>query len=189
MPSLKPFIFIAVLLSFLLHASLFISVSYEDKLHLANLAPLQLKLKSSSFEKDLSVVKQNKVHQETRGRNYKNNTTQETLVSKGILTKEQKHKLEQITSSYEAQVIAWLEKEKRFPRQASQQGFEGEVRLSLSLFPNGNIKNYAIVEGAAPVFRQEVKRMLQAASPFPEFPQDLQLAVHNFEILVEFQLH
>lgn len=86
---------------------------------------------------------------------------------------------------YAQQLLAWLERYKRYPRAARRRGEEGEITLRFVINASGELQSYAFLE-SSPYRRLNTaaEDMLKRASPFPAVPQDLRQGQTRFAYTV-----
>ena len=95
-------------------------------------------------------------------------------IDEGLIARERQH--------YLVQIMACIEKHRWYPPAARRRGLEGDVRISLSLFPDGSIRSF-IVEGGHRLLRFATKRAVEEAVPLPDPPLSIRgtpelLALH-----------
>lgn len=83
----------------------------------------------------------------------------------------------------------WAEKieiigNKNFPEEALRQGIAGDLRLSVLLKPNGSIEKIEILQSSGyPVLDNAAIQIVQSASPFEPFPQEIRKEADFMEII------
>ncbi|MFC3152016.1 energy transducer TonB [Litoribrevibacter euphylliae] len=86
-------------------------------------------------------------------------------------------------------VKAWLDKVERvgnlnYPEKARQQGIFGDLRLLVSLLPNGALKEIRVLESSGhKVLDDAAIRIVRLAAPFAPFPDDLIKDTDELEII------
>ncbi len=67
-----------------------------------------------------------------------------------------------------AELQAWVEQHKRYPRQAQRRREEGTVEVRLQLDRDGNVIDYRIEESSgSDLLDRAVEEMVERADPFP----------------------
>lgn len=83
----------------------------------------------------------------------------------------------------------WAEKieiigNRNFPEEALRQGIAGNLRLSVLLKPNGSIEKIEILQSSGfPVLDNAAIQIVQSASPFEPFPQEIRKEADFMEII------
>lgn len=83
----------------------------------------------------------------------------------------------------------WAEKieiigNKNFPEEALRKGIAGNLRLSVLLKPNGSIEKMEILQSSGyPVLDNAAIQIVQSASPFEPFPQEIRKEADFMEII------
>ena len=83
----------------------------------------------------------------------------------------------------------WAEKieiigNRNFPEEALRKGIAGDLRLSVLLKPNGSIEKVEILQSSGyPVLDNAAIQIVQSASPFEPFPQEIRKEADFMEII------
>ncbi len=73
-----------------------------------------------------------------------------------------------VDPDYLAELQAWVEQHKRYPRQAQRRREEGTASVWLRLDGDGNVVDYRIEEGSGSrILDRAVEEMVERADPFP----------------------
>ena len=94
-----------------------------------------------------------------------------------------------IRDSYMAQLQAWLERHKEYPRRAKLRRQEGTVLLYFVMNREGRVLEYRIRQrsGHASLDRA-VEEMIERAQPLPKMPQEMRQARLELVVPVQFFL-
>jgi protein TonB len=77
-----------------------------------------------------------------------------------------------------------------YPRQASEAGIYGQLRLLVSLFPDGQVSEVRILSSSGySILDDAAIRIMQLAAPFDPFPADMREEVDILEIVRTWQFH
>lgn len=83
----------------------------------------------------------------------------------------------------------WAQKELKYPSRASSRGWEGNVRLDITLDRKGSVIGIEVAEDARySVLTKEAVRAVKAAEPFPAMPTDVKGKEFLFTLPVAFKL-
>lgn len=95
-----------------------------------------------------------------------------------------------LQASYEQAIAGWLEKHKRYPRQALRRGLMGQSELFLELAENGKVLQAKISRASEyAIFDDEVLAMVRRAEPFPTVPEGYPKGLKlKFSIPVSFKI-
>jgi len=94
-----------------------------------------------------------------------------------------------LAATYENIVVAWLERSKRYPDRAIRRGIEGEVLLTLRISKTGELLTSSVDDSSGfSILDEEVKRMVQRASPFPPIPEHFSSSEISFSVPIAFRL-
>lgn len=97
--------------------------------------------------------------------------------------------LEQARISYQDMVATLLARAKRYPERALKRGMTGEGSIRLEISADGSIADFEIVRSTeTPVLDEELKALVQRASPFPAFPSDLHKSRLALVVPIAFRL-
>ncbi len=92
-------------------------------------------------------------------------------------------------ASWRDQVVAQLQRAKRYPSGADSRREQGVVTLSFTLSRNGSVLSRNIARSSGnPELDQEALAMVARASPFPQFPPGMNQASVNLSVPVRFSL-
>ena len=94
-----------------------------------------------------------------------------------------------VKASWEAQLVGWLERYKRYPRLAQEQRQEGVVHLSFTMDRAGRVLA-AHIDGSSgyPLLDEEVSALIQRAQPLPVPPPEVSGAQITLSLPVQFSL-
>jgi len=90
--------------------------------------------------------------------------------------------------TYMAQLIAWLEKHKKYPRNAQRRRQEGTATLAFVIGRSGEVLSYELQQSSG--FRlldKEVERIIERARPMPAMPDVMTLS--QLEVVVPFSFY
>src|SRR6185312_3226023 len=77
-------------------------------------------------------------------------------------------------ASWQAQLVGWLERYKRYPRLAREQRQEGIVSLHFAIDRQGHVLDARIARGSGdPLLDEEALALVQRAQPLPAPPPDI----------------
>ncbi|WGF87551.1 energy transducer TonB family protein [Marinivivus vitaminiproducens] len=94
-----------------------------------------------------------------------------------------------VSDNYQAQIMAWLQRYKRYPERAQRRRIEGTALLRFTLAPNGEVLDYALERSSgSDELDEEVIRMIQRASPLPAMPADQVVSRLEMSVPVTFAL-
>ena len=90
-----------------------------------------------------------------------------------------------VKASYEAALLIWLERFKRYPSAARRRGQQDVVKIQFSINKNGKVLSQKIV-GKSPYnsLNKAVERMVKSASPVPPVPKEMQENKEQFTFIV-----
>lgn len=92
-------------------------------------------------------------------------------------------------ASYFGQVLAWLDRHKRYPRDARRARIEGVAELFISIDRGGRVRDFRLVTGSGhPTLDDASLAMVRRADPLPAMPRDLPGDGLEFVVPVEFFL-
>jgi periplasmic protein TonB len=92
----------------------------------------------------------------------------------------------QNANDYAAELLAWLNRHKRYPPEARAQNMEGQAVLWLTLQPDGTISGFRIESTGSPLLDEAVRGMVKRADPVPPPPENL--PVRTFRVPVIFKI-
>jgi periplasmic protein TonB len=93
-------------------------------------------------------------------------------------------------ASWQAQLVGWLERYKRYPRLAQEQRQEGIVHLRFTMDRAGHVLAAQIDKGSGfALLDEEVSALIQRAQPLPAPPPEVPGAQITLTLPVEFSLH
>jgi protein TonB len=91
---------------------------------------------------------------------------------------------------YEQLLVAWLEKHKKYPRQARRMRIEGEAILRILINRSGRTQQVTLEQGTGNRWLDKaVLEMAQRADPFPPMPEKDPRRELEFMVPVAFLLH
>lgn len=92
-------------------------------------------------------------------------------------------------ADYHAQLLAWLERHKDYPRRAQRLRQEGTAQLRVEMDREGRVLNYEIVRSAGQqALDQAVEEMIRRADPLPPLPPEIGGERYSFTVPVIFSL-
>lgn len=92
-------------------------------------------------------------------------------------------------ADYNALLLAWLEKHKKYPRRARKRGQEGVVMLYLSIGRNGDLLDFRIKESSGyRLLDKATLEMLKRAAPLPPVPAGIQVDRLEFVLPMQYFL-
>jgi protein TonB len=92
-------------------------------------------------------------------------------------------------SSYQAQVLAHLQRYKSYPAAAKSAGIRGVATVRFALSASGSVSSASLVRGSgASVLDQAAVAMVRRASPFPPIPSGLGRSRMDFSAPIRFDL-
>jgi protein TonB len=92
-------------------------------------------------------------------------------------------------ASWQAQLVAWLEHYKRYPRLAQEQHQEGVVSLRFTMDRGGHVLAAQIDKGSGfPLLDEEVSALIQRAQPLPALPPEVPGVQMTLTLPVQFSL-
>lgn len=90
---------------------------------------------------------------------------------------------------YYAQLLAWLERHKEYPREARARRRQGTALLWVEIDRQGRVLSYAIRESAGDAALDgAVEKMIRRAQPLPALPAEMPQQRLSFVVPVQFQL-
>ena len=93
------------------------------------------------------------------------------------------------TASWQAQLVAWLERYKRYPRLAQEQHQEGVVYLRFTMDRAGHVLSAQIEKGSGfSLLDEEVTALIQRAQPLPAPPPEVPGAQLVLTLPVQFSV-
>lgn len=76
--------------------------------------------------------------------------------------------------SYESQLLAWLQRHKKYPNLARRRGQQGTVILEFVINAEGKLLSHKIIKASEHIaLNTAVVKMIKQASPMPPIPQEL----------------
>ena len=91
---------------------------------------------------------------------------------------------------YFAQLNAWLEKYKQYPRRARRRHQQGTAYLRFVIDRDGQVLSYEIERSSGyPLLDEEAERILRRAQPLPAMPEGLVLSRLELVVPVSFYMH
>lgn len=82
--------------------------------------------------------------------------------------------MEQARISYQDMVATMLARAKRYPERALKRRMTGEGTIRIEIAADGSLSGFEIVRSTElPILDDELRAMVERASPFPKFPSDL----------------
>ena len=91
------------------------------------------------------------------------------------------------TDRYPAQVLAWIERHKRYPPRASDRRLEGEAVVALTLDRRGQLRRVELIQSSGHGLLDEAAlEAVQRADPFPR-PETGEWSRRRFEVPLRFR--
>ena len=91
------------------------------------------------------------------------------------------------TDRYPAQVLAWIERNKRYPPRASDRRLEGEAVVALTLDRRGRLRGVELIQSSGhPLLDEAAIDAVQRADPFPR-PETGNWTRRRFEVPLRFR--
>ena len=88
---------------------------------------------------------------------------------------------------YPAQVLAWIERHKRYPSRASDRRLEGEAVVALTLDRRGQLRRVELIQSSGHGLLDEAAlEAVQRANPFPR-PETGDWTRRRFEVPLRFR--
>jgi TonB family protein len=92
-------------------------------------------------------------------------------------------------SSYQAEVLAHLQRYRIYPMEAKNRGITGTVMVRFTLASSGSVISASLAHGSgAAILDEAALSMVRRASPFPPFPPALGRSQMNFAAPIRFDL-
>lgn len=96
---------------------------------------------------------------------------------------------EAVVKAYAQEIVALLQKTKRYPRTARRKGWEGAVAVTLHLLPSGELERVELARTSGYESLDDAAlQAVQQAQPFPAFPPVLSAPALRITIPVQFRL-
>lgn len=90
-------------------------------------------------------------------------------------------------ATYFGQILAWLDRHKRYPRDARRNRMEGVSELFISIDRSGRVREYRLVSGSGHEMLDEASlAMVRRADPLPAMPREVPGDGMEFVVPVEF---
>jgi periplasmic protein TonB len=92
-------------------------------------------------------------------------------------------------TTWQAQLLGWLSRHKRYPRAAQEQRQQGTAYLGFALDRQGRVLSFRLDRSSGfAVLDEEVAALIQRAQPLPAPPPDLPGTRFELVVPVEFSL-
>lgn len=92
-------------------------------------------------------------------------------------------------TDYRALIMGRLAREKRYPMRARMRGIQGTGLLQLVISPEGSVLSAELEKSTgSSLLDNEIDRMVERASPFPAFPENMARKPLTLRIPIEFEL-
>jgi protein TonB len=96
---------------------------------------------------------------------------------------------EQARINYQDMVASLLARAKRYPERALRRRMTGDATIRIEIAADGSLSEFNIIRSTdSPILDEELKAMVDRASPFPPFPPDLQKRTLALVVPVTFKL-
>ena len=87
--------------------------------------------------------------------------------------------------SYESQLLAWLERHKKYPNLARRRSQQGTVILKFVINAEGKLLSHKILQASShTALNTAVIKMIKRSSPMPSVPKELQLNREEFSYTI-----
>lgn len=97
--------------------------------------------------------------------------------------------LEQARINYQDMVASLLARAKRYPERALRRRMTGDGTIRIEIASDGSLSEFTIVRSTdSPILDEELKAMVNRASPFPAFPPDLRRQSLALVVPITFRL-
>ena len=94
-----------------------------------------------------------------------------------------------VRNSWQAQIVGWLARYKRYPRPAQEQRQQGATYLRFTIDREGRVLSHRIERSSGyPLLDEEVQELIQRAQPLPPPPPEVPGARIELVVPVEFSL-
>ncbi|MFK7860901.1 MAG: energy transducer TonB [Granulosicoccus sp.] len=94
-----------------------------------------------------------------------------------------------VVRSYEQELLAWVQKYKRYPKRLKRRGVEGKVILAFTVGSGGDLLHYEILQGSGEIqLDKAALAILKDAAPMPAIPEDLDMAEYTVRIPVSYTI-
>ena len=96
-----------------------------------------------------------------------------------------------VNAAYEATLIEWLERYKRYPSSAKRRGQQGQVDIQFTIDQDGNVLSQRIIKPSPfKSLNKATLKMVKRASPLPAVPEELRQGkyIFNYTIPIAFSL-
>lgn len=91
--------------------------------------------------------------------------------------------------SYQDMIATLIAKAKRYPESALRRHTQGKGVVRVTISASGRVEEFELVDSTdSPILDEELQDMVERASPFPPFPQDLKRDSIVIVLPVAFQL-
>jgi len=90
-----------------------------------------------------------------------------------------------IKASYEASLVDWLQRYKRYPTMAKRRGQEDIIELKITIDKEGNVLSQEIIKTSLyKSLNRATLKMIKRASPLPPVPEDIQNNKTRFTFII-----
>ena len=94
-----------------------------------------------------------------------------------------------LVDPYPGQVLAWLEKHRRYPARASASGLEGVAVVAITLDRRGRLLRASLVSSSGhPMLDDAAVAQVREAAPYPAAPLDSTWSRRRFEAPMTYRL-
>lgn len=95
----------------------------------------------------------------------------------------------EVRARYEQVLVAWLERNKIYPKRARQRRMQGEVWLRIRIDRQGQVQRFAVERGSGFAWLDRAAvAMVQRSDPFPPVPEEYPGDGFEFVVPVDFRL-
>jgi TonB family protein len=140
--------------------------------------------------KSLASVRPERMNPKVQDKSQANETSDSLLVGQQIgVANGEAASIEQARISYQDMVATLLARAKRYPERALKRRMTGEGTIRIEISANGSLSGFQIIQSTATsILDEELRAMVERASPFPAFPADLRKGSLALVVPVAFRL-
>lgn len=95
-----------------------------------------------------------------------------------------------LKATYEAHLVAWLERHKHYPASARRRHQEDKVILEFILNASGELLHYQIIQASRfGSLNRAVEKMVKRAAPMPPVPKELHTTSNEYSYVIPVDFH